>query len=87
MMDTYVLEEAVYLFDEYVKTASPPADIKFDYGFRRPHCWRGENTRDAATRPDGVCCCAPPCGTALASARHFWYTDLIRTQRESRTIE
>jgi hypothetical protein len=43
MVDTYFLEEAVYLFDEYVQTASPPADIEFDYGFRRPHCWRGES--------------------------------------------
>ncbi len=41
MMDTYFLEEAVYLFDEFVKKANPPADIKFDYGFRKPHCWRG----------------------------------------------
>jgi hypothetical protein len=43
MMDTYHLEEAVYLFDEFVQTANPPADIQFDYGFRRPHCWRGES--------------------------------------------
>ncbi len=43
MMDTYYLNEATYLFDEFVQTASPPADIKFDYGFREPHCWTGES--------------------------------------------
>jgi hypothetical protein len=43
MMDTYHLEQAVYLFDEFVQTANPPADIKFDYGFREPHCWIGES--------------------------------------------
>ena len=43
MMDTYYLNEATYLFDEFVKTADPPADIKFDYGFREPHCWIGES--------------------------------------------
>jgi hypothetical protein len=43
MHDTYYLEEAVYLLYEFVQDADPPADIKFDFGFRRPHCWMGES--------------------------------------------
>jgi len=37
MMDTYFLNEAHYLLWEFVKEADPPADIKFDFGFRKPH--------------------------------------------------
>jgi hypothetical protein len=43
MMDTYFLNEATYLLWEFVKEADPPADIKFDFGFRKPHCWRGSS--------------------------------------------
>jgi len=46
MQDTYFLEEAVYLFDEFVQKANPPAQIGFDYGFRKPHCWRGASPTD-----------------------------------------
>jgi hypothetical protein len=41
MMDTYYLNEATYLLWEFVKSANPPANIQFDFGFRKPHCWRG----------------------------------------------
>ncbi len=40
--DTYFLNEAVHLLDTAAaKLTSPPADFTFEYGARRPHCWRG----------------------------------------------
>jgi hypothetical protein len=41
-MDTYYLEQGVYMFEELVKSLQdPPADASFEYGRRQPHCWIG----------------------------------------------
>jgi hypothetical protein len=41
-MDTYYLEEAVYLLEEFLTTIdNPPAEASFEYGRRKPHCWIG----------------------------------------------
>ncbi|MCH7823734.1 MAG: enterochelin esterase-like enzyme [Acidobacteria bacterium] len=41
-MDTYYLEEAVYLLEEFLTTVDdPPAEASFEYGRRKPHCWIG----------------------------------------------
>lgn len=41
-MDTYYLEEAVYLLEEFLTTVDdPPAEASFEYGRRKPHCWTG----------------------------------------------
>ncbi len=41
-MDTYYLEEAVYLLQDYLdRVDNPPAEASFEYGRRKPHCWIG----------------------------------------------
>lgn len=41
-MDTYYLEEAVYLLEEFLSSVEdPPAEASFEYGRRQPHCWIG----------------------------------------------
>ena len=41
-MDTYYLEEAVFLLQDYLdRVEDPPADASFEYGWRKPHCWIG----------------------------------------------
>ena len=41
-MDTYYLEQAVYLLEEFLTTVDdPPAEASFEYGRRKPHCWTG----------------------------------------------
>ena len=48
-MDTYYLDNAVYLLEEFLEsTTSPRADAHIEYGRRKPHCWIGESP----TRPD-----------------------------------
>jgi hypothetical protein len=43
-MDTYYLNEAVYLVKDFLdSTTDPYAGATFDFGFRKPHCWRGES--------------------------------------------
>ncbi|MEM4959596.1 MAG: hypothetical protein QXX12_06995 [Nanopusillaceae archaeon] len=43
-MDTYFLNEAVYLLKEFLdSTTNPPAQATFEFGWRKPHCWRGES--------------------------------------------
>ena len=44
-MDNYYLNNAVYLVEEFLKTADPPADAEVDYGDRAEHCWNGDHTR------------------------------------------
>ena len=48
-MDNYYLNNAVYLVEEFLKTADPPADAEVDYGDRAEHCWNGDHTRPNAT--------------------------------------
>jgi len=41
-MDTYYLEEAVYLLQDFLDSVQdPPAKATFEYGRRKPHCWIG----------------------------------------------
>lgn len=44
-MDTYYLNNAVYLLEDYLKTTtSPPWGGSITYGPRQPHCWAGPLT-------------------------------------------
>jgi len=47
--DNYHLNNAVYLVEEFLKTADPPAEAEVDYGARAEHCWNGDHTRPNAT--------------------------------------
>ncbi|NKB89054.1 MAG: enterochelin esterase-like enzyme [Acidobacteria bacterium] len=41
-MDTYYLEQAVILLQEYLDGVdNPPAEASFEYGWKKPHCWIG----------------------------------------------
>ncbi|MEX2152604.1 MAG: hypothetical protein WD825_04645 [Gemmatimonadaceae bacterium] len=44
-MDNYYLNNAVYLLEEFLRNADPPADAVVDYGDRDEHCWNGDHTR------------------------------------------
>jgi hypothetical protein len=44
-MDTYYLNNAVYLLEDFLKsTANPPYDGEVRYGDRAEHCWNGDPT-------------------------------------------
>lgn len=47
-MDNYYLNNAVYLLEDFLKTASPPAEATVSYGDRAEHCWNGDPTRTNA---------------------------------------
>jgi hypothetical protein len=47
-MDNYYLNNAVYLVEQFLRTADPPADAEVDYGDRAEHCWNGDHTRPNA---------------------------------------
>jgi len=47
--DNYHLNNAVYLVEEFLRTADPPAEAEVDYGARAEHCWNGDHTRPNAT--------------------------------------
>lgn len=44
-MDNYYLNNAVYLVEDFLRSAEPPADAVVDYGDRDEHCWNGDHTR------------------------------------------
>jgi hypothetical protein len=44
-MDNYYLNNAVYLVDDFLRKADPPAAAVVDYGDRDEHCWNGDHTR------------------------------------------
>ena len=47
-MDTYYLDNAVYLLEEFLDSVEhPPAAASFEYGRRKPHCWIGESPNRA----------------------------------------
>jgi hypothetical protein len=49
-MDNYYLNNAVYLIEDFLRTATdPPADAEVAYGDRAEHCWNGDPTRPNAT--------------------------------------
>lgn len=47
-MDNYYLNNAVYLVEDFLRSANPPADAVVDYGDRAEHCWNGDQTRTNA---------------------------------------
>jgi hypothetical protein len=48
-MDNYYLNNAVYLAEQFLKSAtSPPYDGVVDYGERAEHCWNGDHQRGIA---------------------------------------
>ena len=42
--DTYMLNDAVYLMEDFLKKADPPSDAEVNYGPRAEHCWNGDPT-------------------------------------------
>ncbi|HEY1743056.1 MAG TPA: alpha/beta hydrolase-fold protein [Granulicella sp.] len=40
--DTYMLNDAVYLLQDFLDTANPPAHAEIAYGPRAEHCWNGD---------------------------------------------
>jgi len=43
-MDNFYLNNAVYLLEEFLMSATdPPADAEIDYGDRNEHCWNGDH--------------------------------------------
>jgi hypothetical protein len=48
--DNYMLNDAVYLAEDFLKTTTaPPYEGEVDYGMRAEHCWNGDHTRPNAT--------------------------------------
>ena len=44
LSDNLFLNDAVYLAEEFLKSAgNPPADATVDYGLRDEHCWSGDH--------------------------------------------
>jgi hypothetical protein len=43
LSDNVFLNNAVYLAEEFLRSATPPADATFDYGLRDEHCWSGDH--------------------------------------------
>jgi hypothetical protein len=41
-MDNYYLNNAVYLTEDFLKTAVPAANAEVAYGDRAEHCWNGD---------------------------------------------
>jgi hypothetical protein len=46
LSDTYFLNDAVYLVEDVLKKAEPPADAFVDYGARDEHCWSGDHANE-----------------------------------------
>ena len=44
-MDNYYLNNAVYLAEDFLRSADPPAEAVIEYGDRAEHCWNGDHTR------------------------------------------
>ncbi|HZF68766.1 MAG TPA: hypothetical protein VEZ47_12055 [Gemmatirosa sp.] len=47
-MDNYYLNDAVYLLEDFLRSATPPAEATVSYGDRAEHCWNGDPTRPNA---------------------------------------
>ena len=43
LSDNFFLNNAVYLAEDFLKSAVPPADAAVDYGARDEHCWSGDH--------------------------------------------
>ena len=47
-MDSFYLNNAVYLTEDFLKKADPPYEGTVDYGDRAEHCWNGDHTQPNA---------------------------------------
>ncbi len=47
-MDNFYLNNAVYLMEDFLKTAKPAYGGEVDYGDRREHCWSGDHSTSNA---------------------------------------
>jgi len=47
-MDNFYLNNAVYLMEDFLKTAKPAYGGEVDYGDRREHCWNGDHATSNA---------------------------------------
>jgi hypothetical protein len=47
-MDNYYLNNAVYLVEDFLRTADPPYGGEVTYGDRAEHCWNGDPTQPNA---------------------------------------
>ncbi len=43
LSDNFFLNNAVYLVEDFLRSADPPADAAVDYGPRDEHCWSGDH--------------------------------------------
>lgn len=43
LSDNFFLNNAVYLAEEFLESAQPPADARVDYGMKDEHCWSGDH--------------------------------------------
>jgi len=43
LSDNFFLNNAVYLAEDFLKSASPAAEARVDYGLRDEHCWSGDH--------------------------------------------
>ncbi|PZU06407.1 hypothetical protein [Sphingomonas sp.] len=41
--DSFYLNDAVYLIEDFLKKANPPFEGEVDYGARAEHCWNGDH--------------------------------------------
>lgn len=70
-MDTWHLNNAVYLMEDFLKKATnPPADAVVEYGERQPHCWSGHDTQYWFRSFESRILQSAPKGADLASWRY-----------------
>jgi len=77
-MDSYYLDNAVYLLDEFLnKEAQPRIETEIQYGRRKPHCWTGyspNNPGEDMTTKEFVRIAADHMASnAPAGAQMSWY--------------
>ena len=70
-MDTWHLNNAVYLMEEFLKKATNPlANAVVEYGDRKPHCWSGHDTAYWFRQLEERILKTAPKGADLASWRY-----------------
>ena len=70
-MDTWHLNNAVYLMEDFLKaTTNPPADAVVEYGDRQPHCWSGHETAYWFTSFEKRILASAPAGADTKSWRY-----------------
>ena len=70
-MDTWHLNNAVYLMEDFLKKAkNPPANAVVEYGDRKPHCWSGHDNGYLFRQLDDRIRKTAPKGADLTSWRY-----------------